>query len=237
MVPDACDTRLDLHRLTRNDHTYWGTQHASHIEAWYQWRWMICFIGDTLCSRRKCRQLFGDAWSLSAVPWAALNHSTISSRCSLFNRHVAVPGSTFLLMELRGALADNLVVEQPVDALLYCLFPHRQEHVDPGHVEVERGEGSGGGQPTVDPFDIPNLDIPSCSLGLTPASQSLPSGSGTSFRAPPPPGIAGSSILHQPISHASSSDEEERTDDIDDVQHYGFEHRVGKKTTRFTPFD
>ncbi|KAI5663732.1 hypothetical protein M9H77_23055 [Catharanthus roseus] len=24
--------------LRRNDHTYWGTKHASHIEAWYQWR-------------------------------------------------------------------------------------------------------------------------------------------------------------------------------------------------------
>ncbi|KAI5664080.1 hypothetical protein M9H77_23403 [Catharanthus roseus] len=39
MVPDACDTHLDLHRiqLRRNDHTYWGTQYANHIEAWYQW--------------------------------------------------------------------------------------------------------------------------------------------------------------------------------------------------------
>ncbi|KAI5677522.1 hypothetical protein M9H77_08472 [Catharanthus roseus] len=39
-IPDACDTRLDLHwiHLRRNDHTYWETHHASHIEAWYQWR-------------------------------------------------------------------------------------------------------------------------------------------------------------------------------------------------------
>ncbi|KAI5640852.1 hypothetical protein M9H77_00233 [Catharanthus roseus] len=102
--------------------------------------------------------------------------------------------------------------------------PHRHEHVDPEHVEVERGEGSGGGQPTVDPFDSPNLDIPSFSLGLTPASQSLPSRSGTSqtsphlglgfasfqaphstsfgffgFCAPPHSGTVGSSTLHQPI--------------------------------------
>ncbi|KAI5661426.1 hypothetical protein M9H77_20749 [Catharanthus roseus] len=34
--------------------------------------------------------------------------------------------------------------------------PERHEHVDPGHVEVERGEGSRSGQPTVDPFDSPN---------------------------------------------------------------------------------
>ncbi|KAI5658212.1 hypothetical protein M9H77_27005 [Catharanthus roseus] len=39
-------------------------------------------------------------------------------------------------------------------------FSHRHEHVDTGHVEVERRKGSGGGQPTVDPFDSPNLDIP-----------------------------------------------------------------------------
>ncbi|KAI5672211.1 hypothetical protein M9H77_12575 [Catharanthus roseus] len=79
--------------------------------------------------------------------------------------------------------------------------------------------------------------MPSYSLGLTPDPQSLPSGSGTSqmppapglgfaefqspyssaygfsgFRAPPPPGTAGSLTPHQPISQASSSDEEEGQD-------------------------
>ncbi|KAI5671449.1 hypothetical protein M9H77_11813 [Catharanthus roseus] len=35
MVPDACDTRLDLHQIQVrwNDHTYWGTQHAIHLDA------------------------------------------------------------------------------------------------------------------------------------------------------------------------------------------------------------
>ncbi|KAI5666160.1 hypothetical protein M9H77_16013 [Catharanthus roseus] len=89
--------------------------------------------------------------------------------------------------------------------------------------EVERGEGSGGGQPTIDPFDRPNLDIPSFSLGLTLGF--------FEFRAPPPPGTSGSSTPHQRISQASLSDEEERMDDMDGVQHYGFRHRVGKKTT------
>ncbi|KAI5664421.1 hypothetical protein M9H77_23744 [Catharanthus roseus] len=65
--------------------------------------------------------------------------------------------------------------------------PERYEHVDPGHVVVERGEGSGSGQPTVDPFDSPNLDMLSFSLGLTPASQSLPSGSETQLS--PAPGL------------------------------------------------
>ncbi|KAI5674117.1 hypothetical protein M9H77_14481 [Catharanthus roseus] len=104
--------------------------------------------------------------------------------------------------------------------------------------------------------------IPCFSLGLTPTSQSLPNGSGTvrappppslgfasfqslhhtslgfsSFRAPPPLGTAGSSTPHQPISQASSFDEEERGDDTDDLQHLGLGHRFGKKTTRFTPSD
>ncbi|KAI5649680.1 hypothetical protein M9H77_35685 [Catharanthus roseus] len=144
-------------------------------------------------------------------------------------------------------------------------FPSRPRYADPGHVEmergegsrqVERGEGSGGGHPLVDPFDNPNLDIPSFSLGLTQPFQSLPGGSGTlrapplpglgfslfqspagtslrfsSFCAPPPPSTVGSSTPHQPISQASSSDDEEQTDDTDDVQCHGFGHRVGKKIT------
>ncbi|KAI5675803.1 hypothetical protein M9H77_06753 [Catharanthus roseus] len=134
--------------------------------------------------------------------------------------------------------------------------PQRQEHVDPGPTVVERGEGSGGGQHYVDPFDSPHLDMPSYSLGLTPDPQSLPSISGTSqmppapssgftafqsphplaygfgrFRLPLPPGTAGASTPHQPISHASSSEEEEGQDAL------GRGHRVGKKTVRFTPSD
>ncbi|KAI5676656.1 hypothetical protein M9H77_07606 [Catharanthus roseus] len=57
------------------------------------------------------------------------------------------------------------------------------------------------------------------------------------FHAPPLLGTTGSSTPHQPISQESSSDKEERVDDMDGVQHYGFGHRVGKKTTRFTPSD
>ncbi|KAI5676137.1 hypothetical protein M9H77_07087 [Catharanthus roseus] len=117
-------------------------------------------------------------------------------------------------------------------------FPHRHEHVDPRHVEVERGEGSGGGQPNVDPFDSLYLDISSFSLGF--ASFQAPHSTPfefSGFRAPPRPGTANSSTSHQPVSQASSSDEEERADDMDGVQNYGFGHLVGKKTMRFTPSD
>ncbi|KAI5662004.1 hypothetical protein M9H77_21327 [Catharanthus roseus] len=98
--------------------------------------------------------------------------------------------------------------------------PQRHEHVDPGHVEVER-----------DAPPPPDLGFASFQ---TPHSTSF---GFFGFRAPPPLGTAGSSTPHQPISLASSSDEEEQADDMDGVQHYGFGHRVGKKTTRFTPSD
>ncbi|KAI5678467.1 hypothetical protein M9H77_09417 [Catharanthus roseus] len=34
----SCDTRLDLHKiqLRENEHTYWGTHHASRVEVWHQ---------------------------------------------------------------------------------------------------------------------------------------------------------------------------------------------------------
>ncbi|KAI5663042.1 hypothetical protein M9H77_22365 [Catharanthus roseus] len=79
---------------------------------------------------------------------------------------------------------------------------------------------------------VPNQGAREVKRGLTLDPQSLPSGSGTSqmppapssrftafqspqfsayrfggFRAPPPPGTAGASTPHQPISQASSSDE------------------------------
>ncbi|KAI5658510.1 hypothetical protein M9H77_27303 [Catharanthus roseus] len=106
----------------------------------------------------------------------------------------------------------------------------RQEHVDPGLAVVERGEGSGGGQHYVDPFDSRHLDMLSYSLGLTPDPQSLPSGSGMS-QMPPTPSTPGALTPHQPISQASSSDKEEGQDALDRG------HRVGKKTVRFTPSD
>ncbi|KAI5673403.1 hypothetical protein M9H77_13767 [Catharanthus roseus] len=170
--------------------------------------------------------------SPSGVLWDALLRSTISSRRSLCSRRVAVPESKGARRHLgRGAGGGR----PPVPPA-----PERHEHVDPGHAVVEKGEGSASGQPFGDPFDSPNLDMHSFSLGLTPASQSLPSGSGTSqmppapglgfasfqsphstsygfsrFRASPPPGTAVLSTPHQPISQASSSDEEEREDDMD----------------------
>ncbi|KAI5678309.1 hypothetical protein M9H77_09259 [Catharanthus roseus] len=205
-------------------------------------------------AKKKCRQSFGGAWYLLA--------------------HVSDRGARGVKRGARRQSGCGAGGGRPS----VPPFLGRPGQVDPGHVKMERSEGSGqveicegsgqveicegscGGHPPVDPFDSPNLDIPSFSLGLTQPSQSLLGGSGTlrappppglgfapfqspastslgfsSFRASPPPGTFGSSTPHQPISQASSSDDEEWTDNTDDVQHLGFKHLVGKKTTRFTP--
>ncbi|KAI5650461.1 hypothetical protein M9H77_36466 [Catharanthus roseus] len=93
--------------------------------------------------------------------------------------------------------------------------------------------------------------MPFFSLGLIPPAQSHPGTLGTSY-APPPPGLGfsstsppmgtvGSSTPHMPKSYASLSGsnehDDERIDDVTPVQQLGFGHRVGKKTTRFTPSD
>ncbi|KAI5652290.1 hypothetical protein M9H77_29477 [Catharanthus roseus] len=324
-IPDVCDTRLNLHRiqLRRNDHTYWETQHSSHVEAWYQWRlsvrdgpalaveilsypndeyirWYrgitrVYIRNPTNCDTRSVGyQLAGvdrrmmevddmasvviqeQPSSPSQTAVFAKKVQTIIRRCMVFiggtlgctpsqhniqqtfpvqpshrrpREHVLDWGACGVKRGARKQLGCGAGGRRPP-------IPHFQGRQ--GYVEVERGEGSG----VVDPFDCLNLDIPSFSFGLTPPSQSLLGGSGTlqmplppglglapfhsphptsfgffGFRAPLPPGTAGSSTPHHPISQASSSNEEEWTNDTNVVQHLGFRHRVGKKTTRFTPSD
>ncbi|KAI5659218.1 hypothetical protein M9H77_28011 [Catharanthus roseus] len=71
------------------------------------------------------------------------------------------------------------------------------------------------------------------------AFQSLPSGSGTS-QTPPPPCLEFASF-HAPYStsfgfsgflHPLLRAQSERANDMDGVKHYGFGHRVDKKTMR-----
>ncbi|KAI5659566.1 hypothetical protein M9H77_28359 [Catharanthus roseus] len=341
-IPDACDTRLDLHRiqLRGNNHTYLGTQHASHVEAWYQWR--LCVRdGPALAYMRWYRRI------TRVYIRNPANRDTRSVRYQLagVDRRIMIhfTNKFFFLFKYSHAFhlfmfTSNVVIQEPpsypsqmaifakkvqtiirrcmvsIGGTLGCTlsqhdiqqtflvqpsrshprehvpdrgtrgvnrgarrqpgcgagggrppvppFLGRHGHVDSGHVEVEKGQGSRSGHPPIDPFESPNLVIPSFSLGLTPSSQSLPGGSGTlqmppppglgfapfhsphpisfgfsRFRAPPPPSTTGSSTPHQPISQASSYDEEERKEDTNVVQYLGFKHRVGKKTTRFTLSD
>ncbi|KAI5680873.1 hypothetical protein M9H77_02100 [Catharanthus roseus] len=263
MVPDACDTHLDLHRiqLRGNDHTYWGTQHASHIEAWYQWRLRVrdgpavvaevlsypndeyirwyrsitwVYIGNPAnrdtrshgyqpagVDRRMMTSMLQEVDDMASLviqqPLADLSQmamfakkvQTIIRRCmvSIGGTLGCTPSQhdiqqTFSVQPSRHRSQEHVQDRgarrvkrgtrrkpsrgagggrPPVPPV-----PHRHEYFDHGHVEVERGEGYGGGQPTVGPFDSPSVDIASFSLGLTPASLSLPSGSGTSQTPPLP---------------------------------------------------
>ncbi|KAI5672784.1 hypothetical protein M9H77_13148 [Catharanthus roseus] len=240
-IPDACDTRFDLYRiqLRGNDHTYWGTQHASHIEAWHQWRLrvrdgpalaveVLSYLNDdgdtgatyiSVTDGCVCEESAGDhsetfpVQPLRRRPW----------------EHVLDQGARGVKRGARRQPSRGAGGERPP---VPPFSGHFEIERGEGSGQVERGEGSGGGHPPVDPFDSLNLDMPSFSWGLTQPSQSFPGGSVT-LRVPLPP--AGSSTPHQPILQTSSSDDEERAGDMDDVQRLGFEHRVGKKTTRFTP--
>ncbi|KAI5675573.1 hypothetical protein M9H77_06523 [Catharanthus roseus] len=232
-VPLICYEIVDYHypgQLRENDHTYWGIQHASHVEAWHEWRlrYIRWYRGITRVYIRNPANC--DTRSVGYQPTGVdrrMMHVLDRGARRVKRGTRRQPGS--------GARCGHLPVPP---------FPGRHGHADPEHVEMKRG-----GHPPINLFDSPNLDIPSFSLGLTQSSKSLPGGSRTlrspagtslgfsSFRAPPPLGTTGSSTLHQPISQASSSNEEEWTDDTDDVQHLGFGHRVRKKTTRFTLSD
>ncbi|KAI5659596.1 hypothetical protein M9H77_28389 [Catharanthus roseus] len=125
--------------------------------------------------------------------------------------------------------------------------PERHEHVDPCHVEMERGDGSGSGQPLVDPFDI-DQSLPS---GSRTSQTPLPSGLGFSsfqaphstsygffgFRVPPLRAqlvhLYRISLYHRHVRLIKRSGR--MTWMV--LQRYRFGHRVGKKTKRFTPFD
>ncbi|KAI5664910.1 hypothetical protein M9H77_24233 [Catharanthus roseus] len=284
MVPDAVDTRLDLYwiQLRGNDNTSWGTHHAIHLDAWYQWRLRV---KDGLAVAAEALSYPSDEyirWYRGITRVYIVNPA---NRDTCGHGYQPAGMDRRMMVTAFISFTDGRGYEESTDdyqevyghhrrARRYpgrgagggCPpvppAPERHEHVDPDHVVVERGEGSGSGQPTVDPFDSPNLDMPSFSLGLTLEPQSLPNGSGTSQLPPAPdlgtasfqsprstsygfsgfwahlsPGTSGSSMPHQPILQASSSEEEEREEDMDGVQHFGFGHRVGKKTVRFTPSD
>ncbi|KAI5649030.1 hypothetical protein M9H77_35035 [Catharanthus roseus] len=256
----------NMWQLRGNDHTFWGTQHTSHVKAWYQWRLRVrdgpALAAEVLSypSDEYIRWYWGitrvyignpanrDTCSHGYQPAEMDKRMMVHGRVreESVDNYLEVHGLYLRYFGLHSITARYSADEHVPDRSARGVkrgarrqpdcgagdgrppvppFPDRHEHVDPGHVEVERGEGSGRGQPTIDPFDRPNLDIPSFSLGLTQPSQSLSSGSGIlqmppppilgfapfqspqstyfeffGFRASPPPGIANSSTPHQPIS-------------------------------------
>ncbi|KAI5658665.1 hypothetical protein M9H77_27458 [Catharanthus roseus] len=114
-------------------------------------------------------------------------------------------------------------------------FPGRPGHADLGHVDMERGEESGQVERCEGRSGTLRAPLPP-GLGFAPFQS--PAGISLRFSLfhAPPPDIVGSSTPHQPISQASSSHDEEQTDNTDNAQHLGFRNRVGKKM-RFTPSD
>ncbi|KAI5659912.1 hypothetical protein M9H77_28705 [Catharanthus roseus] len=272
MVPDAVDTRLDLHRiqLRGNDNTSWVTQHAIHLDAWNQWRLRVRddpAVAVAVLSYPSDEYI---RW-YRGIARVYIGNPANRDTCSHGYQPAGVDRRmmTSMLQEPSRRRPQEHIRDRSACGVKRGTWRHpgrgahlgvEHEHIDPDPAVVERGKGSSRGQPYDDPFDNPNLDMPSFSLGLTPASLPHPNGSGTlqmppatglgfasfqsphstaygffRFWAPPPTGTAGSSTPHQPISQASSSDEEEQQDDIDGTQPLGFGHRVGKKTVRFTP--
>ncbi|KAI5683131.1 hypothetical protein M9H77_04359 [Catharanthus roseus] len=138
-----------------NGHTYWGTQHASHVEIWHKWRLHIR-DGPTL---------------------------TVE------------------------------VLSYPSDKYIRWIQKITREVDDMGVGSEGRGLGDLGSSYQVEPFDIPDLNMPSFSLGLKQPTQShppksyasLPPGLGfSSFQSPHPPGI-GSSSFQAPLAPRTGS--------------------------------
>ncbi|KAI5649393.1 hypothetical protein M9H77_35398 [Catharanthus roseus] len=94
-----------------------------------------------------------------------------------------------------------------------------------------------------DPFDSQSVSYisPPTSVGGTLYAPPSPSVIELSFDVPPPPSTTSSSVPYMSIFGASSFDLEEHGDelayDVTPVQQYGFGHRAGKKTTKFTSSD
>ncbi|KAI5681801.1 hypothetical protein M9H77_03029 [Catharanthus roseus] len=264
MVPNTIDTCLDLHRiqLRGNDNTYWGTQHAIHLDAWYQWRIRVR-DGPTVAA--EALSYLSDEYIrwYRGITWVYIGNPANRDTCAhgyqpvdVDRRMMVDDMASMVIREPPSSLSQMAVVMKKVQTIirrymvsiggtLGCTpsqhdiqqtFPmqlsrHRpRKHVpDRGAHGVKRGarrhpgHGAGGGHPPVPP-------APERHEHVNP---------GHAFRvlAPPPPGTFGSSTLYQPISQASLSEEEEQEEYMDGVQHFGFGHRVGKKTMRFTPSD
>ncbi|KAI5661598.1 hypothetical protein M9H77_20921 [Catharanthus roseus] len=215
-IPDACDTRLDLHRIQLRGVTTVTGGH-SMLAIWY-WGITGVYIDNpaNYNTRSHGYQPAGvDKWMMTSMLQEVDDMASV------------------LIQEPPSSPSQMVVFAKKVQTIISELSNRRpREHVpDRGARGVKRGahrqpgRGVGGGRPLAAFSRQTRTCRPWACKG------------GEGFRAPPPPSIAGSSTPHQPISQTSSSDEEERTDDMDVVQHYGFRDRIGKKTTRFRPSD
>ncbi|KAI5667002.1 hypothetical protein M9H77_16855 [Catharanthus roseus] len=173
-IPDICDTRLDLHRiqLRGNDHTYWGAQHASHVETWHQWRLRV---RDGLALAVEILLYPNDEyirWYRGITQTSMLQEVDDMASVTIIRRFTVSVGDTL------GCTPSQHDIQQIFSVQLSCRrprehvpdrgargvnrgarrqsghgvrggrppvppFPSRPGHADPEHVEIERGEGSG----------------------------------------------------------------------------------------------
>ncbi|KAI5674183.1 hypothetical protein M9H77_14547 [Catharanthus roseus] len=161
-------------KLRGNDHAYWGTQHAIHVEAWYQWRLRVR-DGSTLAVETSMLQEVDDMTSVviqeppsspSQMAVFAKKVQMIIWRCmvSIGDTLGYTPSQhdiqqTFLVQPSRRSPREQVpdrgargvkrsARRQPSHGAgggcpPVPPFPCRSGQVDPGHVEMERGEGSG----------------------------------------------------------------------------------------------
>ncbi|KAI5681552.1 hypothetical protein M9H77_02780 [Catharanthus roseus] len=166
---------------------------------------------------------------------------TIICRCMPSRFCPRSPYRTVVLVELRGALIDCLVAGHVEAALLSLLIRVDKDMQAPDVEEREshpNGLGTSYAPPSPGTVSSSILEPSPLGLGFSSFQAPPPPGIvGSSFQAPPPPSTVGSSTLHMSISYASSSDSDERTNDVTPAQQLGFSYRVAKKTTRFTPSD
>ncbi|KAI5681171.1 hypothetical protein M9H77_02398 [Catharanthus roseus] len=254
-----------------------GTQHASHVEVWHQWRLYIRDGTALAVETSMLHEVDGMASVVMQEPLLSPSQMAIFAKKvqTIIRRCMVSIGSTsgctpshhdiqqiFLVQPLRRRPQEPIPdrgdrgVKRGAHRLLgggahggrpSAPPDPSKGHVDPGRGgEIcegsrRRGLGDLGSSYQIEPFNSPNLDMLSFSLSLTqPTKSHLPTsyappppGLGSSFQAPPPLHMVGSSIPHMPMSTASSSDSDEHDDEPTDVvtpaQQLGFGHHVGRR--------
>ncbi|KAI5680724.1 hypothetical protein M9H77_01951 [Catharanthus roseus] len=240
MIPDAVDTRLDLNRiqLRGNDNTYWRTQHAIHLDAWYQWRLRVR-DGPTVAAEALSYP------SDEYIRWfRGITRVYIGNPA---NRDTRAHGYQPAGVDRRMMVDDmtSVVIQKPSSSLSQMVVFAKKVQTIIWRCMVSIG-GILGCTPSqhdiqqmfpVQPLRRrPQEHVPDQGARRVKRSARRHPGRGARGGCPPVP-LAPERHEHVNPGHASFSDEEDREDDMDDVQHFGFGHRVGKKTVQFTPSD
>ncbi|KAI5667561.1 hypothetical protein M9H77_17414 [Catharanthus roseus] len=242
---------------------YHTSVHWKSSKSWYSYGWKpTCCGQQTDDDFSTLKEIDDMAKGVIQEPLSSATQiASFAKKVQIIIRSHRVAGArkpyrSVVLVELRGGarrLPGGARGGRPLSLLIWVDDEIRIPNVG------ERGEGSGGrghrdlgSFDHIGPFDSPDLDMQSLSLGLTQPALSHPGGLGTSyvphvlgfssFRSPHPPGLGFSSFQAPPhLGTVSSSFQAPppsiRMDDATLAQQLRFGHRVRKKTTRFMPSD